>query len=488
MQGLTADDFTADAFDIDTEETERPTGQAPPPPVEVAEEEEGGESDILLTQLENAEESEEEEDRQEEVEDTADALLEMQLINDLLLPAYPPQIHIYSYTSTLTTSHHALLSSLKPTFVIMIDPDATFIRQLEVFKAEQQGRKLRVYFMMYHESVEEQVYLSLIRREKEGFERAIREKSVMVIPEEMEGKKVAEDPEEAFLRSLNPRNPGASRLLKDNPPMIIVDVREFRSSLPSILHEKGFVVKPVTIEVGDYILTPSLCVERKSMVDLIGSLNSGRLYTQAEAMSTHYETPVLLIEFDQDKSFALQSLATITSEISSTAVSSKLVLLTIHFPKLRIIWSSSPHQTAAIFDDLKRNAEEPDVDTALSVGNLNLTSSDGKPIELNPMAQDILLAMPGINHRNVRRVMTGCRDFLTLTQMSQEEISDLLGNTEQGRSVYEFKHADKRGASGKIVDQNWQMQTKQTTKRKNSTKKKKSTNKDRRPTLPQRSS
>ena len=212
------------------------------------------------------------------------------------------------------------------------------------------------------------------------------------------------------------------------------------------------------------------------MVDLVGSLNSGRLYTQAEAMSTHYETPILLIEFDQDKSFALQSLSTVTSEISSTAVSSKLVLLTIHFPKLRIIWSSSPHQTAAIFDDLKRNMDEPDVEKALSIGNLNLVGSDGKPIELNPMAQDILLAIPGINHRNVRRVMTGVPDLFSLAQMSQKEISDLLDNTEQGRSVYEFKHADKRGASGKIVDQNWQMEqanSKQKAKRKGSTSKKK---------------
>ena len=31
------------------------------------------------------------------------------------------------------------------------------------------------------------------------------------------------------------------------------------------------------LQVGDYILTPDVCVERKSVSDLIGSLNSGRL-------------------------------------------------------------------------------------------------------------------------------------------------------------------------------------------------------------------
>jgi ERCC4-type nuclease len=30
------------------------------------------------------------------------------------------------------------------------------------------------------------------------------------------------------------------------------------------------LVEPITLEVGDYILTPDICVERKSISDLIG--------------------------------------------------------------------------------------------------------------------------------------------------------------------------------------------------------------------------
>lgn len=42
------------------------------------------------------------------------------------------------------------------------------------------------------------------------------------------------------------------------------------------------------------------------MSDLIQSLNSGRLYNQALAMTRHYARPMLLIEFDKDKPFDLQ--------------------------------------------------------------------------------------------------------------------------------------------------------------------------------------
>ena len=59
-------------------------------------------------------------------------------------------------------------------------------------------------------------------------------------------------------------------------------------------------------QVGDYILTPDVCVERKSVSDLIGSLNNGRLYNQAVSMCRYYKRPVLLIEFDPNKPFTLQ--------------------------------------------------------------------------------------------------------------------------------------------------------------------------------------
>lgn len=124
-----------------------------------------------------------------------------------------------------------------------------------------------------------------------------------------------------------------------------------------------------------------MCVERKSINDLIGSLNSGRLYQQALAMTRYYAKPMLLIEFDQNKPFDLQvneryylSLVKCTGfiynfiftfsfqgryylskDLSSTDITSKLQLLTLHFPKLKIVWSPSPYATAQLFQEIKVN-------------------------------------------------------------------------------------------------------------------------------------
>lgn len=61
---------------------------------------------------------------------------------------------------------------------------------------------------------------------------------------------------------------------------VVVDMREFRSTLPSLLHASKLLVIPATLIVGDYILTPDICVERKSIPDLVSSFNSGRLWVE----------------------------------------------------------------------------------------------------------------------------------------------------------------------------------------------------------------
>ncbi|KAK6503617.1 hypothetical protein TWF481_008626 [Arthrobotrys musiformis] len=274
-------------------------------------------------------------------------------------------VHPYS------TFDDSLLEEIQPRDVIMYNPNASFIRHVEVYRSSHSERNdTRVYFMYYGGSVEEQAYLSIVRKEKDAFTNLIRQKSGMSITltaDSIPG----EDSQDKFLRTLNTRIAGGGRLVATSePPRIIIDVREFRSSLPSLLHGKNITIVPCSLTVGDYILSPNICVERKSVKDLVSSFKDGRLYSQAEAMLAGYPEPVLLIEFDQDKSFSLEPFADLsaTTTTAQSDLQAKIVLLTLHFPKLRIIWSSSPYQTAEIFEELKKNEYEPDPLKAVSVG------------------------------------------------------------------------------------------------------------------------
>jgi DNA excision repair protein ERCC-4 len=71
-----------------------------------------------------------------------------------------------------------VLEEVKPRYVIMYEPDAAFIRRIEVYRSSHTDRNVKVYFMYYSGSVEEQRYLSAVRREKDAFTKLIRERGV----------------------------------------------------------------------------------------------------------------------------------------------------------------------------------------------------------------------------------------------------------------------------------------------------------------------
>ena len=47
---------------------------------------------------------------------------------------------------------------------------------------------------------------------------------------------------------------------------------------------------------------------------------------------------------------------------------SRLQLLTLHFPKLRILWSPGPHATAELVEELKKGREQPEANRAATIG------------------------------------------------------------------------------------------------------------------------
>lgn len=332
-----------------------------------------------------------------------------------------------------------LLEEVKPRYIIMYEPDAAFIRRVEVYRSSHSNRQVRVYFMYYGGSVEEQRYLSAVRREKDAFTKLIRERGNMALTFTHDGANL--DPQESFLRTVNTRIAGGGRVAATaEPPRVVVDVREFRSSLPSLLHGRNMVVVPCMLTVGDYVLTPSICVERKSVKDLISSFQDGRLYNQAETMLQHYKSPMLLIEFDAQKAFTLEPFADLGSSLGSAGLvgsdlQSKLVLLTLAFPRLRIIWSSSPYQTAEIIEELKKQQDEPDPIRAVQIGLEDGEDPDTKTFNQTP--QDMLRVVPGISAKTLAQLVLNLESVQAVANTEEAELAALIGK-EHAREIHRF--------------------------------------------------
>jgi DNA excision repair protein ERCC-4 len=335
-----------------------------------------------------------------------------------------------------------ILEEVKPRYVIMYELDPAFIRRVEVYRSSHNDRNVKVYFMYYGGSVEEQRYFSSVRREKDAFSRLIKERANMSVVMTLDAHGI-EDPQESFLRTINTRIAGGGRLAATaTPPRVVVDVREFRSSLPSLLHGRSMVIVPSMLTVGDYILSPNICIERKSIKDLISSFKDGRLYSQAEAMLQHYKSPMLLIEFDQNKSFTLEPFADLSGSLSSvnaanasSDLQSKLVLLTLAFPRLRIIWSSSPFQTAEIFESLKTQEEEPDPIAAVRIGLDKDMRAEDQAFNREP--QDMLRVVPGVSPKNLKNLVIEARNIQEVANLSVAELEPAVGK-EAGRQVHRF--------------------------------------------------
>lgn len=75
-----------------------------------------------------------------------------------------------------------ILDMMKPSIIVVYHPDMTFVREIEIYKADNPSKKLRVYFLFYEDSTEVQKFEASIQRENRAFESLIRQKSLMVIP------------------------------------------------------------------------------------------------------------------------------------------------------------------------------------------------------------------------------------------------------------------------------------------------------------------
>lgn len=73
------------------------------------------------------------------------------------------------------------LTEVSPSYVILYHANVTAIRQIEVFEARQRRpavNRLKVFLMIHAQTVEEQSYLTSLRREKQAFELIIDTKTV----------------------------------------------------------------------------------------------------------------------------------------------------------------------------------------------------------------------------------------------------------------------------------------------------------------------
>ncbi|SMN22808.1 similar to Saccharomyces cerevisiae YPL022W RAD1 Single-stranded DNA endonuclease (with Rad10p) [Maudiozyma saulgeensis] len=356
-----------------------------------------------------------------------------------------------------------LLQEIRPSFIVMFQPDLTFIRRVEIYRTIQ-NQDLKIYFMYYAESIEEQQHLTSIKREKDAFSKLIKENSQLAshfeAPEDISHfKNLAE--RQMKMNKLNNKNTrnagGQNNSAHFTQDVVIVDTREFNASLPGLLFRYGVRVIPAMLSVGDYIITPDISLERKSISDLIGSLQNNRLVGQCKKMLKYYKYAVLLIEFDENQSFSLEpfserknyrksDLSTthpISSKLSQDEIQSKLAKLIIKFPTLKIIWSSSPLQTINIILELKIGRDQPDPNVAISFGihlrkNAKVNNSQSTKDKENTDKFSGLLGIDGLSKIDYFNIRKKVKQYNKLAKMNIDQLTEISGDSTIAYKILDF--------------------------------------------------
>lgn len=79
---------------------------------------------------------------------------------------------------------------------------------------------------------------------------------------------------------------------------ILADTREIKSGVLRNLEAQGLLIKTSRLEIGDYVVSDDMAIERKSAPDFAASLIDGKrnLFTQLIGLSRAYKKPVLIVE------------------------------------------------------------------------------------------------------------------------------------------------------------------------------------------------
>lgn len=130
---------------------------------------------------------------------------------------------------------------------------------------------------------------------------------------------------------------------------IVIDHRETKSGVAKILDRLGMELIFAALEIGDYVVSDRLAVERKRTDDFTSSLVDGKrnLFVQLSDLARVYEKPVLIIEGED--------LFT-SRQINPNAIYGTLVSIAIDFG-VSILYSRDEEETASILKVLAKREQ-----------------------------------------------------------------------------------------------------------------------------------
>jgi ERCC4-related helicase len=191
---------------------------------------------------------------------------------------------------------------------------------------------------------------------------------------------------------------------------IIVDHRESRSPVMRFLSQKDIIVEPQQLDVGDYIISSRIGVERKTVDDFLSSLIEGKLFVQMKNLRTTYSRPLLLVEGD--------GLLT-KRNISHNAIFGSFVSIIVDFG-IPIITTHTPQETAD-FLAVMAHREQKEGDKAIAIRGEKTAKT------ISEHQQFLVEGLPNISAVLAQRLLQHFGSIRSLANASEDDLCQIQG-------------------------------------------------------------
>jgi ERCC4-related helicase len=211
---------------------------------------------------------------------------------------------------------------------------------------------------------------------------------------------------------------------------VYVDKREIRSHVAHSLEKQGVEVILRTLEVGDYVVSDRVGIERKTAEDFLSTFLDGRdLFSQISDLARSYRRPLLIIEGEG---------IYIKRQIHPNAIRGALSTIAIDFG-VPVLFSKDEEDTAALISVIAKR-EQVDSKKEINLHGNKTASTLPEQMEyvvsaiseIGPVVAKNLLRHFG----NVERIMTASKEELMAVELvgpkTAERIREVVSGEYKG--------------------------------------------------------
>ncbi len=191
---------------------------------------------------------------------------------------------------------------------------------------------------------------------------------------------------------------------------IVIDSRELASNVARELLEYGIVSKPKVLDVGDYVLSDRVGVERKTAEDFLQSIIDKRLLEQVLRLRQSYARPLLIIEGKDLYS---------KRGVHPNAVRGALASIAVDFG-IPTIFTRDERDTAGLLAAIvKREQKE-------GRGEIQIRG-DKRVLTMGEQQESIIAGLPKVNIVLARRLLQEFKSVEKVFNAREEELTRVQG-------------------------------------------------------------